>query len=89
MGTLHTLDRQLGELQARFPGWRIWYVPRDKAHGGTIWCAQPLPLINTDTAEHLAAEIELASPGGDPERPVDVLRGPGDTGASPGSLTLA
>jgi hypothetical protein len=67
MGSLSQYDRDLAALQARFPGWRIWYVPRAKEHGGTIWCAQPGPLINTDSPDHLAQEIQMAKPASAPE----------------------
>lgn len=48
-------DGKLAELKLRFPGWVIWYVPR--VVGPTVWCAQPKPLINTDSPEHLAGDI--------------------------------
>jgi hypothetical protein len=46
------------ELEERFPGWHIWYVPC--VNGPTTWCAQPWPLINSGSPEHLAAEIRNA-----------------------------
>lgn len=55
--SLPPLDRELAKLQGAFSGWRIWYVPRAQEHGGTVWCAQRLPLLNTDSAEHLAADM--------------------------------
>ena len=47
-------DEIKAELQQRFAGWQIWYVP---ALGGTTWCARPWPLISSQSPEHLAAEI--------------------------------
>lgn len=64
---LHALDQRLAELRERFPGWNLWYVYRAKEHGGPIWCGQPLPLINTDSPEHLAQEIEMAHPAEGPD----------------------
>jgi hypothetical protein len=57
--SLHQFDAELDRLKAAYPGWNIWYVPRVIGH--TVWCAQPLPLINTDSPEHLAQEIEDAN----------------------------
>ncbi len=58
MSFLHGLDRMKQELQAQFPGWHIWYVPKlDKS---ATWCAQPWPLINAPSPEHLIAEISQA-----------------------------
>ena len=58
MADLSALDRIKAELQEQFPGWHIWYVPRINAP--TTWCAQPWPLINSSSPEHLAAEIVQA-----------------------------
>ena len=58
---LNALDAKLAELKARFPGWRIWYVPT--VVNGVTWCAQPLPLINSSSPDSLAREIEAATPG--------------------------
>ena len=52
------LDRIKRDLEEQFPGWHIWFVPRSA--GGVAWCAQPWPLINTRSTEHLAAEITQA-----------------------------
>ncbi len=51
-------------LEARFPAWQVWYVPR--AMGGTIWCARPWAkpdpkhVLNADSPEHLAEYIAEA-----------------------------
>jgi len=51
----HEHDDRLRDLRDRFPGWRIWYVP---CYGkGLTWCAQPLPHLEADSAEHLAEYI--------------------------------
>jgi hypothetical protein len=48
------LDRIKGELEGRFPGWHIWYVPHlDKT---VTWCARR-HLLNEDSPEHLAEAI--------------------------------
>jgi hypothetical protein len=39
--TWHELYRLKADLEARFPGWVVWYVPR--AVGGTIWAARRVP----------------------------------------------
>ena len=58
MSFLHQLDVMQRELQAQFPGWHIWYVPHlDKS---VAWCAQPWPLINASSPDHLIAEIAQA-----------------------------
>ncbi len=58
MSFLHGLDKIKHELEAQFPGWHIWYVPRlDRS---VTWCAQPWPLINSQSPGHLAAEITEA-----------------------------
>jgi hypothetical protein len=49
------LDRIKADLERRFPGWHIWYVPH--VGGSVTWCAQPWPLINSGSPEQLAAEI--------------------------------
>jgi hypothetical protein len=46
------------ELERRFPGWGIWYVPRQP--GGATWRARPRLLINADDPEDLAAAIRAA-----------------------------
>ena len=55
---LQELDRIKDELQERFPGWQVWYVPR--LHQSASWCARPWPLLNAQTPDHLAAEIGQA-----------------------------
>lgn len=58
MDFLNGLDGIKQELEAQFPGWRIWYVPNlDRS---VTWCAQPWPLINSQSPEHLAAGITEA-----------------------------
>lgn len=44
---------QLDELRRRFPGWQIWV-------SGTVWCAQPQPLINAASPGELAEAITMA-----------------------------
>jgi hypothetical protein len=58
---LHAADSELGELKARFPGWRIWYVPH--VQGPTVWCAAPRPTINCGSVEELIETIEAVKPG--------------------------
>jgi hypothetical protein len=64
-------------LQARFPNWEIWYVP--KALGGFTWCARrhgEANLLNTltaDRASRLAELIEQAQ-AGDAFHAPDVFR---------------
>jgi hypothetical protein len=59
-------DDQAEALRARYPGWRVWYVPRAVSRGAW-WSAQParFPLI-ADGPDELAALIEAdeASRGG-------------------------
>jgi hypothetical protein len=47
-----TLDEQKADLEARFPGWHIWYVTH--AVGGVTWCAQRYPLLNEHSPGDLA-----------------------------------
>jgi hypothetical protein len=66
------------ELERQFPGWEIWYVPREP--DSATWRARPQMLINADGPEDLAAAIRaahnqvipdsllLASPRGYPAR---------------------
>lgn len=66
------------ELERQFPGWEIWYVPREP--DSATWCARPQMLINAESPEDLAAAIRathspvspdsllLASGRGDPAR---------------------
>jgi hypothetical protein len=60
MADLHALDRIKAELQEQFPGWRIWYVPHCGTKRHVTWCAQPWPIINSGSPEHLAADIRQA-----------------------------
>jgi hypothetical protein len=46
------------ELERQFPGWEIWYVPREP--GSATWCARPQLLIGADSPEDLAAAIRAA-----------------------------
>jgi hypothetical protein len=46
------------ELERRFPGWEIWYVPREP--DGATWRARPRMLIDADDPEDLAAAIRAA-----------------------------
>jgi len=46
------------ELERRFPGWEIWYVPREP--DGVTWRARPRMLIGADDPEDLAAAILAA-----------------------------
>jgi hypothetical protein len=55
---LNALDRIQAELQERYPGWQIWYVPH--INRTVTWCARPWPLLNEDSPEHLAEAIEQA-----------------------------
>jgi hypothetical protein len=55
---LTAADKTKAELAERFPGWRIWYVPHlDRT---ITWCAQPEPLLNAGSPEHLAEYIAEA-----------------------------
>ena len=58
------------ELQAQFPSWRFWYIHR--AVGGYTWCAQRLPLLETDTAGALVEAI-VAAEGSGPAPLVDTV----------------
>jgi hypothetical protein len=55
---LNQLDSTKADLQQQFPGWHIWYVPG--MNRTVTWCAQPWPLLNTGSPEHLAAAITEA-----------------------------
>jgi hypothetical protein len=46
------------ELERQFPGWEIWYVPRDA--DSATWRARPQMLIGADSPEDLAAAIRAA-----------------------------
>jgi hypothetical protein len=56
---LTDLDQIKHDLEARYPGWQIWYVPGSVQPGAT-WCARPHPLLNAASPEDLAEEIEEA-----------------------------
>jgi len=60
MADLNALDQIRAGLQEKFPGWHIWYVPHCGTDRHVVWCAQPYPLINSGSPEHLAAEIAQA-----------------------------
>jgi len=70
MADLHALDRIKVELQEQFPGWHVWYVPHCGTDRHVTWCAQPWPLINSSSPEHLAAEIRSAHEEAAAEWPV-------------------
>jgi hypothetical protein len=46
------------ELEGQFPGWEIWYVPREA--DSATWCARPQMLIGAGSPEDLAAAIRAA-----------------------------
>ena len=46
------------ELERQFPGWEIWYVPREP--DSATWRARPQMLINAGSPEDLAAAIQAA-----------------------------
>jgi len=46
------------ELERQFPGWEIWYVPREP--DSATWCARPQLLIKAGSPEDLAAAIRAA-----------------------------
>ncbi|HLI40490.1 MAG TPA: hypothetical protein VKV35_02460 [Streptosporangiaceae bacterium] len=80
-GTFARRDRLRDELAARFPGWRIWYVPHyDGSRSWTVWCAQPHPSLAEDTPEQLAGAIEQARPGEPPGAPQATVLVPGGDG---------
>ena len=66
------------ELERQFPGWEIWYVPREP--GSAAWRARPRMLLSAGSPEDLAAAVRAAhspvspdpllpaSPRGDPAR---------------------
>lgn len=56
---LQELDQIKRELEERFPGWAIWFVPHVGLKGAT-WCARPRPLINSPSPERLAFDIHAA-----------------------------
>jgi len=46
------------ELERQFPGWEIWYVPREP--DSATWWARPQMLIGADSPEDLVAAIRAA-----------------------------
>jgi hypothetical protein len=46
------------ELERQFPGWEIWYVPREP--DSATWCARPRMLIGAESPDDLAAAIRAA-----------------------------
>jgi hypothetical protein len=46
------------ELERQFPGWEIWYVPREP--DGATWCARPRMLLSAESPEDLAAAVRAA-----------------------------
>jgi hypothetical protein len=46
-----SLDEQKADLEARFPGWRIWFVVH--ATGGETWCAQRKPALTEASSSDL------------------------------------
>ena len=46
------------ELERQFPGWEIWYVPRQP--GSATWRARPQMLLDAASPEDLAAAIGAA-----------------------------
>lgn len=58
MGFLDEQDKIKRDLEQQFPGWHIWFVPG--MNKKVTWCAQPWPLINSGSPEHLAADITSA-----------------------------
>lgn len=62
-GRLGALDELKRDLEERFPGWQVWFVPHlDRS---VTWCARPWPLLNEDSPEHLAEAIGQAAGGPD------------------------
>jgi len=57
----HPNDDALARLQSDWPLWECWIVYR--VIGGPVWCARRRDdhkkVINADTAEHLAEELEF------------------------------
>ncbi len=49
------------ELERQFPGWEIWYVPREP--DGATWCARPRMLLSAESPEDLAAAVRAAHGG--------------------------
>ena len=59
MSYLQELDAIKADLEGRFPGWQVWYVPHS-TDAGVTWCARPKPILNEASPEHLAEAIEAA-----------------------------
>ena len=80
------------ELERQFPGWEIWYVPREP--DGATWCARPRMLLSAESPEDLAAAVRaahsqvvpdpllLVSPADDPARVRRLGKLEGRTGAA-------
>jgi hypothetical protein len=49
------LDAIKADLEDRFPGWQVWYVPHNNRT--VTWCARPHPLLNENSPEDLAQAI--------------------------------
>ena len=61
-GHLGEADRLKRQLEERYPGWQVWFVPHlDRS---VTWCARPWPLLNEDSPEHLAEAIEQSGTTG-------------------------
>lgn len=59
-------EQQAASLRARFPRWRVWWVPR-ALDGGATWHAQPARYpLDAGNSRELAAMIEAdeAAQGG-------------------------
>jgi hypothetical protein len=67
---LSELDKLLAELNRKYPGWRLWYVPT--AVEGVKWCGHPLPNLACWSPDQLDEEIRRTGVTG--------LRGPGRAG---------
>jgi hypothetical protein len=52
-------DRIKADLEARFPGWQVWYV-RMAPGRGMLWCGRRLPQLQADSPEELAELIKAA-----------------------------
>jgi hypothetical protein len=56
-------EQQAASLRARFPRWRIWWVPR-ALDGGASWHAQPSRYpLNAGDPKELSAAIEADETG--------------------------
>jgi hypothetical protein len=59
--TLFDLDGQKHALMTKYPGWRVWYVPRTQ--GGVSWHAQRLPILDADSPAELDRAIATVERG--------------------------